>query len=98
MEDAVNRLVFRIAMSAAVAVVVLVGTSDVLAGTVLKTVKLDEGDAKRMVELTADSKQTVYTISVIGQNAVKVNIDLRGRTGSISYPGIFTTTTGNKRP
>src|SRR5262245_4733416 len=86
-----------IAMSAAVAAVGLVGASGALSGTVSKKVKLDEGAAKSMVRLPSSSTQTVYRISVTGPNAVKVNVDLRGRTGSIKYPGIFTSTTNDTR-
>jgi len=93
----VNRFVSMTALSAAVAAVGLVGASGALSGTVSKTVKLDEGAAKSTVTLPSISTQTVYTISVTGPNAVKINLDLRSKAGSVKYPGIFTSTAGSKR-
>ena len=91
------KLTTRIAMTGAVAALAAMGGSDALAGTIARSVSLDEGSNKKSVALATVSKTTVYRVSVTAPQSAAVTVDLRGKDGSIEYPGILTTTTGGKR-
>jgi hypothetical protein len=81
-----------------VASLVVLGVSDAAtAGTISRNVTLPNGFDKRSISLPVVSKKTVYRVSVTGPKAAKVTVDLRGKAGSITSPGIFTSTTGKKR-
>ena len=83
----------RIWIMLAVASLGVLGLANAVgAGTVSKNVKLGQGSTKQSVALAAVSKTTVFKVSVTGPVAAKVTVDLRGKHGSIKYPGIFTST------
>ena len=67
------------------------------AGTVSKNVKLSGGSNKQSITLAPVSGTSVFRVSVAGPRAAKVTVDLRGKTGSIKFPGIFTSTAGSSR-
>ena len=67
------------------------------AGTVSKDVKLTKGSTRQSITLAPVSRTTVFRVSVTGPRTARVTIDLRGKGGSIKYPGIFTSTTGHTR-
>jgi hypothetical protein len=85
----------RISIPLAVTTLAALACSAVgMAGTISRDVTLAK--AKSIV-LPAVSTPTVYKVSVTGPKSETVTVDLRGKAGSIRYPGIFTTTSGSKR-
>jgi hypothetical protein len=84
-------------VGAGVVALAVLGCSDALAATVSKDVKLAQGSNKQSVSLAPVSKTTVFRVSVTGPAATNVTVDLRGKDGSIKYPGIFTSTNSHTR-
>jgi hypothetical protein len=82
---------------ATASLLVLVLANAVHAGTVTKTVTLSQGANTRSIALAPVSGLTVYRVTVTGPITAKVTVDLRGKAGSIKYPGIFTSTNTVKR-
>jgi hypothetical protein len=68
-----------------------------LADTVSRSVTLDSGASKQTIMLAPVSKLTVYSVSVLAPKKLKVTVDLRSKSGSISFPGIFATPKGQQQ-
>jgi hypothetical protein len=88
----------RISMTLALISLAALGLANaVQAGTVSKNVNLAQGSKTRSVALAAVSGKTVFRVSITGPKKTTVTVDLRGAAGSVKYPGIFTSTTGDTR-
>ena len=97
-EVALNSSLGRIALTIAAAVLLAVfASAGALADTVSRSVTLGSGAAKQTISLAPVSKMTVYSVSVLSPKKLKVTVDLRSKSGSISYPGIFATPKGQQQ-
>ena len=94
MNSSLGRIVIAIA---AVVSVAAFSSAGALAGTVSRSVTLGSGAAKQTISLAPVSKMTVYSVSVLSPKKLKVTVDLRSKSGSISYPGIFATPKGEQQ-
>jgi len=94
LNSSLGRIVIAIA---AVVSVAAFSSAGALADTVSKSVTLGSGAARQTISLAPVSKMTVYSVSVLSPKKLKVTVDLRGKSGSISYPGIFATPKGQQQ-
>src|SRR5215470_3778409 len=72
-------------------------SSAALADTVSRSVTLDSGASKQTIMLAPVSKLTVYSVSVLAPKRLRVTVDLRSKSGSITFPGIFATPKGQQQ-
>jgi len=93
-----NNSLGKIAIAiAAVVSMAAFSSAAALADTVSRSVTLDSGASKQTIMLAPVSKLTVYSVSVLAPKKLKVTVDLRSKSGSISFPGIFATPKGQQQ-
>jgi hypothetical protein len=72
-------------------------SSNAFAAEVGRNVALQQGVSRKAITLPAVSSTTVYRVTVTSPKGINVTADLRGKNGSITYPGIFTSISGKTR-
>jgi hypothetical protein len=92
-----NRVLVRAATFASILLLAALSSASAFGATISRSVTLKDGASHLTVALPAVSGSTVYSVTVTSPKKPGVTVDLRGKAGSIKYPGIFTTTKGSNQ-